>query len=81
MGTHSLELKDSVVKHLSGDELEQIGVGNQGMVIDFTCNETLEYIPMLISLAYKLTRRLSIERREARMGGSSLVYLCPDGKS
>ncbi len=79
--SRSLEAKDGVVKHLSDDELEQIGAGDQGMMIGFACNETPEYMPMSISLAHKLTRQLSVERRKAWAGSGALAYLRPDGKS
>ncbi len=79
--SRSLEAKDGIVKHLSDDELEQIGAGDQGMMIGFACNETPEYMPMPISLAHKLTRQLSTERRKAWMGSGPLAYLRPDGKS
>ncbi len=79
--SRSLETKDGGLKHLSDDELEQIGAGDQGMMIGFACNETPEYMPMPISLAHKLTRQLSTERRKAWLGSGPLAYLRPDGKS
>src|SRR6266851_2905276 len=78
--SHSLELKSGVV-HLSDDELERIGAGDQGMMIGFACNETPEYMPLPISLAHKLVRQLSQVRRRSWGGIGPMAYLRPDGKS
>src|SRR3989441_4091497 len=78
--SNSLEAKGSVV-HLSDDELERIGAGDQGMMIGFACNETPEYMPVPISLAHKLTRQLSQVRRRSWGGVGPMSYLRPDGKS
>ena len=78
--SRSMEAKGGVA-HLSDDELEQIGAGDQGMMIGFACNETQEYMPMPISLAHKLVRQLSQVRRRSLGGIGPMSYLRPDGKS
>jgi S-adenosylmethionine synthetase len=78
--SRSLEVKGERVL-LSDDELEQIGAGDQGMMIGFACNETSEFMPLPISLAHKLTRQLSTVRRKSWNGNGPMTYLRPDGKA
>ncbi|MCQ3938147.1 MAG: methionine adenosyltransferase [Chloroflexi bacterium] len=71
---HALESRDG--HHITDQEVETIGAGDQGMMFGFACNETDTLMPMPIYLAHKLTRKQS----ELRKSGA-IPWLRPDAKS
>ncbi|MCX4312607.1 MAG: methionine adenosyltransferase [Clostridia bacterium] len=78
----SPDIAQGVVKSLeartmrSKDKFDAVGAGDQGMMYGYACSETDSLMPMPITLAHSLTRRLAEARKSGELG-----FLRPDGKA
>ncbi|MEM4755800.1 MAG: methionine adenosyltransferase [Candidatus Woesearchaeota archaeon] len=70
------EQSPDIAQGVETQDKKEIGAGDQGMMFGFATNETEELMPLPIVLAHKLTKKISLARRN-----QEIPYLRPDGKS
>ncbi len=65
----------SLERKAGGDIRDQIGAGDQGIMFGYACRETEEYMPLALTLAHKMCKKLEDVRKDGELN-----YLRPDGK-